>query len=59
MRSRSSLQDENDIQIQMVAKLSDKEYGENELIHLVLEIHLYIITINILKTQMKMIWEKH
>lgn len=59
MRSRSSPQGENDIQIQIVAKLSDKEYGENELIHLVLEIHLYIITINILKTQMKMIWEKH
>ena len=39
MRSRSSLQGENDIQIQIVANLSDKEYGEKELIHLVLEIH--------------------
>ena len=40
---------------QIVAKLPDKKYGETEFSFR----DIYIITVNIMKIQMKMIWEKY
>ena len=40
---------------QIVAKLPGKKYGETEFSFR----DIYIITVNIMKIQMKMIWEKY
>ena len=43
------------VKSQIVAKRPDKEYGETALSFR----DIYIITVNIMKIQMKMIWEKY
>ena len=53
------------MQVHIVTKLRDKDYGENEISFRYLYIYNYIyiiyhiIMVNIMKLQMKMIWEKY
>lgn len=50
------------MQVHIVTKLRDKDYEENEISFRYLYNYIYIyhiIMVNIMKLQMKMIWEKY